>query len=101
MRDACLKVGTLPAATKEEMLMSATTFNPSQIKEHMPVLCSNGQQFATVDHMDGNDAIKLTKDDQGKHHWIPMSWVTRVDEHIHIDRPGDQAMREWSDSPLG
>jgi len=40
--------------------------------------------------------LKLTKDDQGQHHWIPLSWVTRVDQHVHIDRPGDQAMREWS-----
>ena len=68
------------------------------IKPHMPVLCSNDKQFATVDHMDGN-FIKLTKDDQGQHHWLPMDWVTRVDEHVHVDRPGEQAMREWMTSP--
>jgi hypothetical protein len=69
----------------------------SQIKDHMPVVCSNGGQFGAVDHMDGN-YIKLTKDDQGQHHWIPVEWVTRVDQHVHVDRPGDQAMREWSSS---
>jgi hypothetical protein len=68
----------------------------SQIRPHMPVVCSNGEQFATVDHTDAGDTIKLTKDDQGQHHWIPMSWVSRVDEHVHVDRPGKQAMREWS-----
>lgn len=73
-----------------------TTVDTSTIKPHMPVVCSNSGQFATVDHMDGNDWIKLTKDDKGQHHWIPVSWVTRVDEHVHVDRPGDQAMREWS-----
>jgi len=68
----------------------------TQVKEHMPVVCSDGGQFATVDHMDG-DYIKLTKKDSpdGQHHWIPMSWVTRVDEHVHVDRPGQQAMQEW------
>lgn len=71
--------------------------NSSKIKEHMPVVCSDGGQFATVDHMDGG-SIKLTKDEQGQHHWIPMSWVTRVDEHVHVDRPGAQAMRDWSTS---
>ncbi len=76
--------------------MSAT--QTAQIREHMPVVCSNGGQFATVDHVDG-DQIKLTKDEQGQHHWIPMSWVTRVDEHVHVDRPGDQAMKEWSTTP--
>jgi hypothetical protein len=69
-----------------------------QIREHMPVVCSNNGQFATVDHLDG-DSIKLTKDDQGQHHWIPQSWVTMVDDKVHVDRPGDQAMREWSSTP--
>lgn len=75
------------------------TMNATQIKEHMPVLCSNGEQFGTVDHLDQNDTIKLTKDDTGQHHWIPLSWVSRVDEHVHVDRPSDRAMREWSSSP--
>ncbi len=76
--------------------MTPTTSDPSQIREHMPVVCSDGGQFATVDHIDVNGTIKLTKDDQGKHHWIPMSWVTRIDEHVHVDRPGKQAMQEWT-----
>ena len=70
-----------------------------QIREHMPVVCSDGGQFGTVDRVEGN-SIKLTKDDKGQHHWIPISWVTRVDDHVHVDRLGDQAMREWSTSPL-
>ena len=71
-----------------------------QIREHMPVLCSNDEQVATVDHVEGN-SIKLTKQGSpdGQHHWIPMDWVTRVDQHVHIDRSGDQARREWMSSP--
>lgn len=70
------------------------------IRAHMPVICANGGRFATVDRVDG-DAIKLTKDERGRHHWIPLAWVTRVDDHVHIDRSGDRAMREWSATPLG
>ena len=72
----------------------------STIREHMPVVCSNNKQFATVDHVDG-DYVKLTKQDSpdGQHHWIPMGWVARVDEQVHVDRPADQAMREWLSSP--
>jgi hypothetical protein len=67
------------------------------IKPHMPVVCSEGGQFAVVDHMaSDNRTIKLAKDDGGKHHYIPFSWVTKVDDKVHIDRPGGQAMREWS-----
>lgn len=73
----------------------------SKIKEHMEVVGSNDQYFAIVDNVEGV-AIKLTKDEQGHHHFIPMSWVIRVDEHVHIDRPGDQAMAEWStETPQG
>ena len=71
----------------------------TKIKDHMPVVCSDNEQFAVVDHLDVGNTIKLTKDDQGQHHWIPQEWVTKVDEHVHVDRPGDQAMREWSSTP--
>lgn len=70
----------------------------SQIKEHMPVVCSNDGQFAVVDHMEGATSIKLAKDTKGQHHYIPLSWVRSVDTKVHVDRPGDQAMREWSTS---
>ena len=70
----------------------------SMIREHMPVVCSNGGQFGTVDRVEG-DSIKLTKDDQGQHHWIPTDWVTSVDDHVHVDRPGEQAMKDWFTSP--
>lgn len=69
------------------------------IRERMPVVCSNGGRFGTVERFEGN-SIKLTKDDHGHHHWIPMEWATRVDEHVHADRPGEQAKREWSPMPL-
>ncbi len=69
--------------------------NATQIKPEMPVVCSEDGQFAVVDHVEGNASIKLKKDDAGKHHYIPMSWVTNVDGKVHIDRPGQQAMKEW------
>lgn len=73
--------------------------NAMQIKEHMPVVCSNDGQFGTVDKVEGN-SIKLTKDQSGQHHWIPMNWVNQVDDKVHVDRPGQQAMKEWSTEPL-
>jgi hypothetical protein len=67
-----------------------------QIKPNAPVLCCNDGQFGIVDHVEGA-SIKLKKDDSGQHHFIPLSWVTKVDDDaVHVDRPGDQAMREWS-----
>ncbi len=69
------------------------------IKPHMPVVCSNNGQFAVVDHLEGGDFIKLAKDASGQHHYIPLIWVTSVDDKVHVDRPGDQAMREWKTQP--
>jgi hypothetical protein len=66
-----------------------------EIKPDMPVVCSQNGQFAVVDHVEGQDSIKLKKDDSGQHHFIPMKWVTVVDDKVHVDRPGDQAMKEW------
>lgn len=37
----------------------------------------------------------MTKDKKGQHHWIPLDWVTYVDDKVHVDRPGAQAMRAW------
>jgi len=65
----------------------------------MKIVCSNGGQFGVVDHMQGASTIKVQRDPQGVHHYFPLSWVTRVDDEVHVDRPGEQAMREWSTEP--
>ncbi|MEX1103851.1 MAG: DUF2171 domain-containing protein [Dehalococcoidia bacterium] len=70
----------------------------TKIREHMPVVCSNNQQFGEVDRVEG-DTIKLTRDQSGQHHWIPTEWVKTVDDKVHVDRPGQQAMREWMATP--
>lgn len=69
--------------------------NSQEIRPDMPVVCSQNGQFAEVDHLENNDSIKLKKDEAGQHHYIPLKWVTNVDDKVHIDRPGDQAMKEW------
>ena len=71
--------------------------NPDQIKPDMPVVCSQEGQFATVDHMEGTNYIKLKKDKAGQHHYIPLTWVSSVEgDRVKVDRPGEQAMQEWS-----
>jgi hypothetical protein len=47
---------------------------PVMIKEHMEVLGSDGVHVGTVDHLEGRDQVKLTKDDPdagGERHFIP------------------------------
>jgi len=73
--------------------------NIGSIKPNMPVVCSEGGQFAVVDHVEAdNRTIKLERDGSGMHHYIPISWVTKIHDQVHIDRPGKQAMREWTEA---
>lgn len=75
--------------------------NSNTIKPEMPVVCSQDGQFATVDHMEGVKSIKLNKDKNGQHHYIPLSWVVSTSGgKVKIDRPGEEAMQEWSTRPL-
>jgi hypothetical protein len=71
--------------------------NSDQIKSDMPVVCSQDGQFAIVDHMELTNTIKLKKDKTGQHHYIPITWVSSIENgKVKIDRSGDQAMQEWS-----
>jgi len=63
----------------------------------MPVLCSRGEKFATVDSMAGSNHIKLSEDEKGQNHYIPVDWVASTDDaEVRIDRPHEEAMKEWS-----
>jgi len=76
--------------------LKPSQIKPNQIKPNTPVVCSKQGQFGVVDHMQGTDAIKLNKDDKGVHHFIPMSWVTSVDDKVHINLTSDEAMKRWT-----
>ena len=52
--------------------------NPSEIREQMKVIGSDGQPVGTVDKVEGN-RIKLSKNDpaaQGQHRYIPLDSVS-------------------------
>jgi hypothetical protein len=52
----------------------------SDIREHMDVISSDRKTVGKVDHLEGTDKIKLTKQsspDGQHHHFIPLSWVDR------------------------
>lgn len=73
----------------------------AQIQEHAEVVGSDGKHVGTVDHIDKGE-IKLTKKDAsagGLHHFIPVDFVRAIEGgKVHLDRPADEVMREWSTS---
>ena len=70
---------------------------PQQIKADMPVLSSEEVQFAVIEQMEGTNYLKLKEDETGRFHYIPIYWVSAIEnEKVKIDRPVDQAKLEWS-----
>src|SRR3977135_1695383 len=71
----------------------------SKIKEHMDVISSDRKTVGKVDHLDGPDKIKLTKQsspDGQHHHFIPVDWGDHVDQHVHLNKCGEDVSRHWS-----
>lgn len=70
----------------------------NQIAEHMEVIAADGIHVGTVDHMEGDSRIKLTKSDSGdgRHHLIPIGWVDHVDAHVHLTKTSDDVRSQWS-----
>jgi len=69
------------------------------IKEHMDVIASDGGRIGRVDHVKGGqiELAKLDLDTGFKHRMIPLDWVTRVDEHVHLNLTEDEAKARWTD----
>ncbi len=70
-----------------------------KINEHMEVLGSDGKHVGTVDHLEGVNQIKLTKNDpaaKGTHRFIPVDWVDHVDEKVHLTKTNSEAMQQWA-----
>jgi hypothetical protein len=71
---------------------------PSEIREHMEVVGSDGGHVGRVDHVMGED-IELTKMDLGagfKHHLIPITWVDHVEgDKVCLNMTKDAAKTSW------
>ncbi|AWB19731.1 DUF2171 domain-containing protein [Methylobacterium currus] len=71
----------------------------SSIKEHMPVVGSDGGHVGTIDHLDGQ-RIKLTKTDPaagGHHHFIHVDSIASVEGgQVRLNRTTAEAKDEWA-----
>lgn len=58
---------------------------------------AQGVHVGTVDHMEGSTYIKLKRSDSvdGKHHWIPVDWVTEVDDKaVYLNKTAEEFSRD-------
>ncbi len=96
-----LAVGAAAAAVdfvkeKAGMGQPAEAVSPAAVKEHMDVIASCGMKVGVVDRVDGG-AVKLTQRDSpdGLHHFIPLSWVSKVDDKVHLSKNSVEAKAGW------
>src|SRR5690348_13169163 len=79
-----------------------TDLGVEEIRDHMDVIASCGKKVGVVDHLEGK-TIKLTQHDSpdGKHHFIPVSWVDHVDSHVHLNRNSKETEQGWQSEASG
>ncbi|HET7321317.1 MAG TPA: DUF2171 domain-containing protein [Longimicrobiaceae bacterium] len=75
--------------------------NENAVQNHMEVIGADGQHVGTVDHVQSDHTIKLTKNDAaagGHHHSIPMDWVSDVEgDRVRLSMPSAEAKRQWTE----
>jgi hypothetical protein len=74
----------------------------ASIREHMEVIGSCGKQVGFVDRVE-QASIKLTRDSEGargEHRYIPLEWVARIDDHVHLSKPCGDVRQEWTAHPM-
>ena len=72
------------------------TINVNDITKHANVIASCGTKVGTVDHLDGTDKIKLTRNEEGSHHLIPLSWVSEIkDNQVLLNVDSEEVKNKW------
>jgi len=69
------------------------------IREKMDVIASCGKKVGVVDHLESG-TIKLTRSDSpdNLHHYLPTSWVSKVDSRVHLNKNSRETELGWKAS---
>ena len=69
------------------------------IREHVDVIASCGKKVGVVDHLESG-TIKLTRSDSpdNLHHYLPTSWVSKVDSRVHLNKNSRETELGWKAS---
>ncbi|ENX46223.1 MULTISPECIES: DUF2171 domain-containing protein [Acinetobacter] len=73
-----------------------STLNINDIKKHADVIASCGTKVGTVDHLEGENQLKLTRDESGQHHLIPTGWIGEVKENqVILNKNSEEVKDQW------
>ncbi|WP_020471511.1 DUF2171 domain-containing protein [Zavarzinella formosa] len=81
---------------KEKVGLATPDKGVGAIQPKMDVIASCGSKVGVVDDVEGS-ALKLTRKDSpdGQHHFVSLSNVAKVDEHVHL-KMNSKEFREQS-----
>ena len=65
------------------------------IPRGMQVLTSDGEVLGTVDRPSGQGFMLRRMGSNDREETIPEMWIHRVDEHVHLNRTGAEAIAGW------
>lgn len=71
----------------------------TQIQAHMEVVGNDNVHVGTVDHLEGENQIKLAKNDPasgGMHHYVSLDDVESVDGSVRLKYSSEDAKRMWA-----
>ena len=69
----------------------------TQIRDHMQIVGSDGQQLGSVERMDGSSRIKFAPKGAagGGDHFIPLNWVASVDgQTVRLSKSSHDVQQE-------
>lgn len=76
--------------------------DPNSIAKDMPVIASDGERVGEVDGVesgasaqDARIKLKRNTSPDGHHHYVPLSDVARVDEHVHLNKSAAAVRSGW------
>lgn len=70
----------------------------SLIRENMDVIASDGERVGTVAALEG-ERLSVRPVSGGAAGYVPLDWISRIDEHVHLRHTGAVARGEIEGIP--
>jgi len=99
VRDMRNSLNSSQDSVKGEGATVAEDTEIESIRDHMDVIASCGKKVGVVDHLEAG-TIKLTRNDSpdNLHHYLPASWVSKVDSRVHLNKNSRETELGWKAS---